>query len=337
MPSRFEARASAKVLYEQGIRNASYAARLTGVKKRTMRYYFNKLRRGESLEDRPRPGRPRILTSSLRRRLGQIKSRYPKKSARWYARELSRLCRFHVGVTVTKEALHELDYHYGLIPRRTLTRAQKLARMAFAQAHLGDAWDRRWSFDESYFNLYRNNNRYWVRVKTDDAESEPSKAPLTAAQEKTSVAIAVAISRGRKSALAFLPKNWTAPDLVSAFDDTLYPSLGWSNRRGYEHELMMDHDGRHHSSAWTQYVARMRLRPLADWPANGPDINPVENAFAWMKRYVEDVGPRTELQLREAIKAAWRDLPIEMTINSMDSMPNRLQLLLTRRGARTGY
>lgn len=337
MPTRHEARASAKTLWGQGMRNASLASRLTGVKTRTMQRYFNKLDRGEPLEDKPRPGQPRKLTSTLKRRLGQIKSKNPKMSAKFYASELRRIGGAPVGVTTVKKALHELDYRYRLLPKRTLTPSQKLSRIAFAQAHLEDSWDRRWSFDESYFNLYRHSNRYWVRVKTDDAASDLGRPKLTEAQEKVSIAIAVAISRGRKSALAFLPKNWTGADLVDAFDRVIFPSLQWSNRYGYQNELMMDHDGRHHMAIWSEYAARTRLRPMADWPANGPDINPVENAFAWMKRYVEDMEPRTEQQLREAIKSAWRDLPLEMTVRCMDSMPERLSLVISRKGGRTGY
>jgi transposase len=302
-----------------------------------MQRYFKRLRAGESLEDKHRPGRPAKLTSTLRRRLAQIKARNPKKSARWYAQELSRMSGQPVGVTTVKKALRQLKYRYRLIPRRQLTSAQKAARVAFAQAHRGDAWARRWSFDESYFNLYRNSNRYWVRVKTDDAASQPSRPKLSEAQEKVSVGIAVAVSRGRKSALAFLPKNWKATDLVDAFERVIYPSLGWSNRRGYEHQLMIDHDGRHHTAAWREYAAQRRLRPLDDWPSNAPDLNPIENVFAWMKRFVESKDPRSEQQLREAVQEAWDTIPVDMTLHGMDSMPDRLELVLKRRGGRTSY
>ena len=117
--------------------------------------------------------------------------------------------------------------------------------------------------------------------------------------------IAVAICRGRKSALAFLPKNWTAEDLVTVFDRDIYPSLGWSNRRGYENELILDNDGRHFSAAWRHYAEQKRLRPIRPWPANSPDLNPIERVFAWMKSYVEDMAPSTEASLREANTEAW--------------------------------
>lgn len=176
-----------------------------------------------------------------------------------------------------------------------------------------------------------------MRTKTDDAASQLGKPKLSAAQEKISVGIAVAICSGQKSALAFLPKSWSAEDLVNVFDQTIYPSLGWSNRRGYENALMIDNDGRHKTAVWTQYAARRRLRPLDPWPANSPDFNPIENVFAWMKRFVEERGPTSEQQLREAIRAAWDGIPMEMTVSCMESMPSRLELAISRHGGRTGY
>ncbi len=125
-----------------------------------MQYLFKKLREKESLEERERSGRPRKLTVTFRRQLALIKTRHLRQTTTFYARELSRVRGEPVGVETTRTALRQLDYRWRLIPRRTLTSAQKAARVAFAQAHLEDSWGRRWSFDESYFNLYRNNNRY---------------------------------------------------------------------------------------------------------------------------------------------------------------------------------
>ena len=109
-----------------------------------MQRYFNKLRRGESLEERARLGRPRKLTSTLRRQLGQIKAKPPTEKTRWYARQLSRVRGEPVGEETTRKALRQLDYRYRLIPRRILTSSQRRRGVAFGEEHLGDAWDRRW-------------------------------------------------------------------------------------------------------------------------------------------------------------------------------------------------
>lgn len=327
-------RTLAKSLFDRGIRSPSLISKVCKISYATAKRYLKKLKGGVSLDDQPRPGRPRKLTSRLRRQLAQIKSRHPKKSAAFYARYLSKLNRAPVGVSTVKTALHQLGYRWRLIPRRRLTSSQKASRLAFARARLHESWENRWFFDESYFNLYRHGNRYWVRVTTDDAMSLPK---LNKAQEKVSVAIAVAIRHGKKSALAFLPKNWEAKDLVIAFRNVIYPSLNWSNRIGKKNELVYDNDGRHFSDDWVDYVAQNQLRPLRPWPANSPDFNVDENVLGWLKAKVEDMEPRDEQSLREAILKAWEDFPVSMTETLVESMPHRLQDAIALNGGRTKY
>lgn len=327
-------RALAKSLFDRGIRSPYLMQKHYGIPYSTAKVYLKKLRRGESLEDRHRSGRPRKLIPTLRRRLAQIKSMHPKKTSAFYSRYLSKQKGIRVGVTTVQRALKELGYRWRLRARRSLTSAQKAKRVLFASTHRHDSWRERWFFDESYFNLYRHGKKYWVRVDTDDAMSLPK---LTGAQEKISVGIALAIRHGRKSALAFLPKNWNPTDLCKVFDTTLYPSMMWSNLGKNKNELVMDNDGRHFSDSWKEYVSRKQLRPLDPWPANSPDFNAVENVFGWLKTKVEDMEPSDEQSLREAIKTAWRDFPVSMTETLVESMPRRLEQALARKGGRTKY
>lgn len=337
MPARHEARAAAKVLWEQGTRNAALASRLTGVKESTMRSFFARLRRGESLDERPRTGRPRKMTSTLRRRLAQLKRQFPYKAASFFAARLSDGGHTPVSVRSVQTALHELGYSWRLPRRRQLTSAQKRERVAFASAHLADSWDERASTDECTFNLWRSGNRCWVRVSTTDGEDTPVKAKLSDRQQKISVSIVASICRGQKVGFGFLPRNWVEDDLVATFDRDILPQLRGAARGRRTPELMLDNDGRHYTAAWLRYVEQRRLRVLRPWPANSPDLNPIENVFAWLKSYVQAMAPTDELTLRAAIEAAWRDFPVGFSIHMMDSMPERLRLCLRARGARINY
>lgn len=160
---------------------------------------------------------------------------------------------------------------------------------------------------------------------------------MTKAQEKISVSIVVAISKGRKSAIGFLPKSWTASDLATIFERDVFPSMAWSNSRRNLNRLIWDNDGRHFSAPWLEVESRLKLRPLRPWPSNSPDFDPIENAFAWMKRFVEGRAPTTEQELREAIQEAWLAFPVEYTDSLMESIPFRLQSCIQLNGARTKY
>lgn len=301
---------------------------------RTIKRYQAKVRRGESLEDTKRSGRPPKNTDSLRRSIALQHSRHPERGVRQLTVSYNQTHNSTVSEETVRKALHDLDYTYRSPPVGKLTSAHKLARVAFASAHLRECWTNKWAFDEAYFQLDRAKRKVWVKR---DHEPEGRPRGQKRSTEKISVGIACAICRGRKSALAFLPKNWRAATLVEVFDSEIYPSLRWRNTRAQKNQLIRDNDGRHQAKVWRDYEEQRQLRPLLPWPGLSPDFNPIENCFSWMKDYVEKRLPSTARELRQAVCDAWRELPVEMTVHLFDSMSKRMHEALDRDGGRTHY
>jgi hypothetical protein len=289
------------------------------------------------LDDKSRPGRPPKLSSTLRRQLAQIQAKHPGEDSSFYAQELSRVARRPISERTVRRALKMGRYRYRLPAKKRLTTSQKAERVRFAEAHLGDSWANVAAGDECTFNLRRRGRRWWLRVSRTDGQDEPARANLTEAQEAVSISIVAVIFRGRKSALGFLPKNWRSGDLATVFERDVFPSLRWRSRGRQKNTLIWDNDGRHHAAPWREAAARMGIEAVPRWPANSPDINPEENAWAWMKAFVEKRAPRSEPALRQAIIDAWAAFPVEDTVTLIDSIPRRLALVIRRRAGRTGY
>jgi transposase len=90
-------------------------------------------------------------------------------------------------------------------------------------------------------------------------------------------------------------------------------------------------------TVWKEFVVSRRLHPLSPWPSNSPDLNPIENVFGWMKKFVENEGPTSEATLKVAVKKAFKAIPDNHLAHLMDSIPKRLELTLQRKGARINY
>ena len=71
-----------------------------------------------------------------------------------------------------------------------------------------------------------------------------------------------------------------------------------------------------------------------EWPPNSPDLNLMENAWAWMSKHVYAPGrrPRTIPELIAAIRRAWDDLTMQVLNGLLQSMPERIRNLHRAKG-----
>ncbi|KAI6658778.1 hypothetical protein LOD99_15103 [Oopsacas minuta] len=76
-----------------------------------------------------------------------------------------------------------------------------------------------------------------------------------------------------------------------------------------------------------------RFWKKGEWPANSPDLNPIENLWGILYERLDEMGQVTTIQALIAnLETAWKTISPNLLRNLVNGMPNRMKLVLERGG-----
>ncbi len=92
-----------------------------------------------------------------------------------------------------------------------------------------------------------------------------------------------------------------------------------------------------HSAKATSIWFKDHGIPVLNWPANSPDLNPIENLWGIVKRKMRYARPNNAEELKATIRATWALITPEQCHRLIDSMPRRIAAVIQAKGAQTKY
>ena len=99
---------------------------------------------------------------------------------------------------------------------------------------------------------------------------------------------------------------------------------------------MQDGASAHTAHSVRDWLAEKDINVLP-WCARSPDLNPIENIWSWMDRKLCKATLTTVDQLKEAVDKLWLEIPMEICMNLIESMPKRVRACFKAKGGYFKY
>lgn len=316
----------------------SEIARLLGRSDRTIRYWANKLKNGTLFNEPVRPGRP---PKSTARDLRHLRREVQKNGIR-RIQDIARDAGLEVSEATARKMAKKCGVFYASRPKVPfINEANKKNRKVWARAHQNkdsSYWDRVVWTDETTICLTGGYGprKSWV---TKDSKYR-GKNPLTF-KKFGGVKVMFWGCFTSDGAGLFIPIVGTlnAVRYVELLREHVLPWIRQRERDlGVSLVFQQDNAPPHTAAITREFLAQNGVEVL-DWPPCSPDLNPIENMWAILKRRLSEtfIGLSTAADLKRSAAAMWSRFSREECLRLVQNMPRRIKAVLDAKGGPTSY
>ena len=300
----------------------------------------------------PRSGRPKSLTERDHRRIAKHITT-DRDTRRQALGEITNALNLSVcPKTLRKVITEDIGLGHRIERKRPwLSEQQKRDRLRFAKEHIHwtyEDWMRVVWTDEMSMQTDANQGQKWVwRYPEEEYDEDCCRATVIPGFEK--VKVWGAMRYGKLSKLVVLEEKegggkMNAEEYCDKILDGEMFDFWMASSEEVGCVTMMEDGAKYHRGCAS--VRRSQLEKdgwvgwgPGTWPSNSPDLNPIENLWHILRSNIRKrrVQPRNKKALIEALQEEWGKIDMEMVKNLCLSMPNRLQMVIDKKGRSTRY
>lgn len=316
-----------RILYTSGITDINKLIKLTGLCQKTVYNCISKIKLNGSVKRKPGTGAKRKLKPADRqflRRLGLKQDLFSnlKLATRLEEARQVKVSRFTIGRELKRLGLTRLAPN----PVPLMTTLQQQRRLAWCLKYRNFDWSNAIFTDESRFQFFGNTRKLICKKGQRKFNPRPKHSPAImcwgglSARGRTPLATV----KGMINSQVYC--ECLRVHLISTMD-TLYPD-------GY---VLQEDNATCHKSKYSQNWKKEHKIQCIDWPANSPDINPIENTWGLMKTILSGEKFKNVEQWKERIEEIWENFTDEYMLALVESMPGRLEAVIKNQGKVINY
>ena len=126
---------------------------------------------------------------------------------------------------------------------------------------------------------------------------------------------------------------------TSILDDYLLKTIKYYRIKRGDFYFQQDNDSKHTSRLAEEWFDQHHVNLLLEWPAQSPDLNPIEHLWQHLKHKLAEYefAPTSMHELWQRVETEWNNIPKEVCIDLIESMPRRIAAVLKAKGGYVKY
>lgn len=139
-------------------------------------------------------------------------------------------------------------------------------------------------------------------------------------------------------------RNITKSEYKEVLEKTLLPqgTKLFRNKGVSKWVFQQDNDPSHKAAAsiikaWNSEHPGVQVSFLAGWPGNSPDLNPIENLWAWAQAEVDAMGCKAFPEFKKCVFNTLKNVPRKLLRGLVGSMGKRVRACIENEGDKTKY
>jgi hypothetical protein len=290
----------------------------------------------------PKTGRPRKLTAADRRKAARLVRTGECDTAADVAKELNGTLSSAVSPQTVRRALGEEGYKAIVAKKKPrLTKKHITNRLLWAQKHAEwtvDDWKRVIWSDETKINRVGSDGKIYKYIKKGETGLEKHNARGTLKFGGGNIMIWGSMLHAGVGFMMTVDGRMNSEQYTSILGSCLPNVLAAYELEKENVIFQQDNDPKHTSNHSRQWFETEQYAVL-DWPAQSPDLNPIEHLWFHIKRELAkaDTDAKSYHELKARVEAIWSKVPDSVCANLVESMPRRIAAVLAAKGGHTKY